>query len=325
MLCRDGWAAYYLPFSMLLRMACGIASGAFHNWIFSASIFIGMYALDMIVSSWKFCLVKDVGVSLQCGLLRNGWTWEHNLQCRLISMTCLQDVTWLTKLAGHRGMLSLYWPCPESDRIGTGGITSYYHHFWLHVFARRSTCRLCRVYLVLDCSFQSWCSTCLPSFGNIETHLLDYSAKKEEYRRGEISTNFYRCVHKQLCLHYGWPVHSDRSLVQTHRGFLPHLEVLFMLMKKAWYQITQRIGLFLCWVLTRGLSGRRNFRKTDFRLWMAKLCYQVRLRHIVMSHCMTDKATHIKSLMGGIWSSELILKVQLESEALTVEGSCHCM
>ena len=47
---RDGYATYYLSFSMLLRMICGVASGAAHDWQISATIFVVLYGLDFVVS-----------------------------------------------------------------------------------------------------------------------------------------------------------------------------------------------------------------------------------------------------------------------------------
>ena len=46
-----GLRIYYLPFSMFLRMICGVASGAAHNWLLSASIFVVMYIIDLIVTA----------------------------------------------------------------------------------------------------------------------------------------------------------------------------------------------------------------------------------------------------------------------------------
>ena len=46
---RDGYAVYYGSLSMLMRMVCGIASGASHSWMLSSSIFLAFYSLDLMV------------------------------------------------------------------------------------------------------------------------------------------------------------------------------------------------------------------------------------------------------------------------------------
>jgi len=46
---RDGYGTYYGSLSMLLRMICGIASGAAHDWKISAAIFLALYGTDLLV------------------------------------------------------------------------------------------------------------------------------------------------------------------------------------------------------------------------------------------------------------------------------------
>jgi len=46
---RDGFSTYYGSLSMLMRMICGIASGASHNWMVSSLIFLSFYSIDLLV------------------------------------------------------------------------------------------------------------------------------------------------------------------------------------------------------------------------------------------------------------------------------------
>jgi hypothetical protein len=58
---------------MLLRMICGIASGAAHDWQISATIFVALYGLDFVVSHTRrtaHCTLREL-----C---------EHNLSCSLL-------------------------------------------------------------------------------------------------------------------------------------------------------------------------------------------------------------------------------------------------